>query len=216
MQDINLIISLQPVNIIIGFVVYILSMTTVRYAFRLSSTTDLMYSFILQANDDLDKRHWVQCIGDALAQLPRPTDSAESTQPDTEDNGEKSPTMKSPARVSHRRHKTDRDLPSPTLSLTSLASTATTEHQPSSTTTLGGYDVYSLACQDSLLGVDNDLLNVSGTDLHEEDHFWVISLSFWTICMSCILSVESLLKPESIYNLSKEINHRLIFIHNFT
>jgi hypothetical protein len=38
----------------------------VRNAFRISTSTDVACSFVLQANDDLDKRHWIQCIRDAL------------------------------------------------------------------------------------------------------------------------------------------------------
>jgi len=44
--------------------------------FRVSSATDSGRSHSLQANDELDKRHWLQCIDDALCREVLPLASA--------------------------------------------------------------------------------------------------------------------------------------------
>ena len=44
--------------------------------FRVSSVNDSGRSHTLQANDELDKRHWLQCIDDALSREVLPVASA--------------------------------------------------------------------------------------------------------------------------------------------
>lgn len=51
-------------------------MCTAHGAFRVSSRSDSGRSHVLQANDELDKRHWLQCIDDALSREVLPITSA--------------------------------------------------------------------------------------------------------------------------------------------
>jgi len=45
-------------------------------AFRVSSVNDSGRSHVLQANDELDKRHWLQCIDEALSREVLPITTA--------------------------------------------------------------------------------------------------------------------------------------------
>jgi len=49
---------------------------TAHSAFRVSSVNDTGRSHVLQANDELDKRHWLQCIDEALSHEVLPVTSA--------------------------------------------------------------------------------------------------------------------------------------------
>jgi len=51
-------------------------MCTAQSTFRVSSANDSARSHILQANDELDKRHWLQCIDEALSREVLPITSA--------------------------------------------------------------------------------------------------------------------------------------------
>jgi len=59
-----------------AFVIIIIIMYAGQSAFRVSSVNDSGRSHILQANDELDKRHWLQCIDEALAREVLPVTSA--------------------------------------------------------------------------------------------------------------------------------------------
>jgi len=48
---------------------------TAQSAFRVSSVNDSGRSHVLQANDELDKRHWLQCIDEALSREVLPITS---------------------------------------------------------------------------------------------------------------------------------------------
>jgi len=43
-------------------------LSAVRNAFRITSSADIACALVLQANDELDKRHWIQCINHAISQ----------------------------------------------------------------------------------------------------------------------------------------------------
>jgi len=49
---------------------------TAHSAFRVSSENDSGCSHVLQANDELDKRHWLQCIDEARSREVLPIASA--------------------------------------------------------------------------------------------------------------------------------------------
>jgi len=49
---------------------------TAHSTFRVSSATDSCRSHTLQANDELDKRHWLQCIDDAVSREVLPITTA--------------------------------------------------------------------------------------------------------------------------------------------
>ena len=53
-----------------------MSVCSAHGTFRVSSATDSGRSHSLQANDELDKRHWLQCIDDALSREVLPLASA--------------------------------------------------------------------------------------------------------------------------------------------